>query len=238
MRENQAMTHPKLHYLQHVDAEDLAHIATWAERQGFEISATRLHRGETLPAIDAIDWLIVMGGPMNIYEESEHPWLVEEKRFIRTAIDANKVVAGMCLGAQLIADVLGAKITRNPHTEIGWFPIRRSQAANDLPLLEGLPETITAFHWHGDRFAIPQGAIPIYESDACAQQGFVYGDRVLALQCHLEETDESVEHLIANFEHEMVSGPYVQTVAEVRNGCTAIPAMHDALETMLDRLPK
>lgn len=225
-----------LHYLQHVDAEDLAHISVWAEQHAFDISATRLHRGESLPRVDAFDWLVVMGGPMNIYEETEHPWLSEEKRFIRQAIDANKTVVGVCLGAQLIADALGATIVRNKETEIGWFPIRRSHVADETPLMDDLPDTLAAFHWHGDRFDIPDGAVPLFESDACAQQGFLYGDRVLALQCHLEETEESIEHLLANFEHEMVPGPYVQTVDEVRDGVSAIPAMHDVLERMLDQL--
>lgn len=224
----------KLHYLQHVDAEDLAHIAVWADNKGFDITATRLHLGELLPPIDTLDWLIVMGGPMNIYEESEYPWLAEEKRFIRQAIDAEKTVIGICLGAQLIADVLGAKVVSNKHTEIGWFPVRLTEAAKSLPTFEGIPDSFMAFHWHGDRFDIPEGATHVLESDACPEQGFLYGDRVIALQCHLEETGESVEHLLQNFQDEMTPGPYVQSPSEVRQGSSAIPVMRAALERILD----
>ncbi len=226
----------RLHYLQHVDAEDLAHIGQWAQDRGFAIAATRLQYGETLPSLDSFDWLVVMGGPMNIYEETEHPWLAAEKSFIRDAIDANKIVIGVCLGAQLIADVLGAKITRNPETEIGWFPVRLTQDAKDLTMFADLPDAFIAFHWHGDRMDIPDGAIPILESDACANQGFLFGDRVLAFQCHLEETDESVGHLLDNFQHEMLPGSYVQSVDDVRAGCNAIPAMNELLDRMLGKL--
>jgi GMP synthase (glutamine-hydrolysing) len=226
-----------LHYLQHVDAEDLAHIGDWAKHRGLNITATRLHHGEQLPELDSLDWLVVMGGPMNIYEETEHPWLADEKEFIRKEIEAGKTVVGVCLGAQLIAHVLGAKITRNSHTEIGWFPVHQTKAAKALPMFKDLPETFTAFHWHGDRFDIPEGATRILESEACAEQSFLYTDRVLALQCHLEETEESVQHLLDNFEHEMTPGPYVQSVQNVKEGCASIPSMHEVLKNLLDRLP-
>lgn len=228
---------PRLHYLQHIDAEDLAHIGVWAKKRCFKISATRLHCGEPLPDLDTLDWLVIMGGPMNVYEETEYPWLIEEKRFVREAIDAGKTVIGICLGAQLIADALGAKVTRNAHTEIGWFPVRLTQAAKALPMFQGLPQSFTAFHWHSDRFDIPQGATPILESNACAEQAFVYGDRVLALQCHLEETPNSIEHLLENFQHEMTPGPFVQSVDAVRDGTTAIAEMHATLERILEKLP-
>lgn len=100
----------RIHYLQHVPFEDLANIEVWAGEKGHEVSVTRLYMDETLPALDRFDWLIVMGGPMNIYEEVEYPWLIKEKEFIRNAINAGKFVMGICLGAQLIADVLGEKL--------------------------------------------------------------------------------------------------------------------------------
>lgn len=227
----------RLHYLQHVEAEDLAYIETWAKERGFAVTATRLHLGETLPSIDTFDWLVVMGGPMNIYEEDQHPWLAPEKQFIRKAIDARKTIVGVCLGAQLIADVLGAKVTKNEHIEIGWFSARLTNAAEKLPMFNDIPESFTAFHWHGDRFDIPEGATHILESDACREQGFLYDNHVLALQCHLEETCKSIEHLLANFQHEMVPGEYVQSVAEVRGGVKAIRPMQQVLTHLLDALP-
>jgi len=137
----------KLHWLQHVPFEGLGIIEEWAETNSFEFSCTRLHADEQLPRIGSFDWLVVMGGPMGIYDHEEHPWLVAEKRFIKNAIDAGKTVLGICLGAQLIADVLGAKVYAGPQKEIGWFPIRRAEGAPEI-----IPEELTAFHWHGDTF--------------------------------------------------------------------------------------
>ncbi len=180
----------KLHWLQHVPFEGLGIIEEWAEANGFGITRTRLFAGEQLPEIGTFDWLVVMGGPMGIYDHVDHPWLVAEKQLIKNAIEAEKTVLGICLGAQLIADVLGAKVYAGPQKEIGWFPI---QGLNSF-----LPKTLTAFHWHGDTFEIPEGASRLASSEACKNQGFIYNDRIVALQFHLETTPESMEALIEN----------------------------------------
>ena len=99
----------RLHWLQHVPFEGLGCIEPWAAAKAFDISCTRLFADEPLPAIGTFDWLVIMGGPMGIYDLDEHPWLAAEKKFIKSSIDAGKTVLGICLGAQLIADVLGAK---------------------------------------------------------------------------------------------------------------------------------
>jgi len=188
----------KLHYLQHVPFEGLGIIEDWAKTQDAEISCTRLFAGEQLPDIGSFDWLVVMGGPMGIYDHKEHPWLIAEKEFIKAAIDTGKTVLGICLGAQLIADVLGAKVYPGSQKEIGWFPIQRSEGAPEL-----LPATLTAFHWHGDTFELPAGATRLASSEACKNQGFIYNDRVVALQFHLETTPESMEALIENCAEEL-----------------------------------
>ncbi len=180
----------KLHYLQHVPFEGLGIIENWAVSNGFEISCTRLFADEKLPDIGSFDWLVVMGGPMGIYDHEAHPWLMAEKQLIKNTIDAGKTVLGICLGAQLIADVLGAKVYPGPQKEIGWFPL---QGSNPL-----LPETLTAFHWHGDTFEIPKGATHLASSAACKNQGFIYNGRVVGLQFHLETTPQSMEALIEN----------------------------------------
>uniref|UniRef100_UPI0035623CEA type 1 glutamine amidotransferase n=1 Tax=Pontiella sp. TaxID=2837462 RepID=UPI0035623CEA len=108
-----------LHWLQHVPFEGLGTIEQWAADHGAEITCTRLYAGDALPDLNSFDRLVVMGGPMGIHDHGEHPWLVEEKRFIKQAIDANKTVVGICLGAQLMADALGAEVYPGPHKEIG-----------------------------------------------------------------------------------------------------------------------
>ena len=182
----------RAHVLEHARFEGPANLAVWLRARGAELSTTRLWAGEPVPGPEAFDWLLVMGGAMNADEEARYPWLADEKRAIERAIAARRHVLGICLGSQLIARVLGAKVTRNRYTEIGWFPIERTEAAQASAVGRALPARAEVFHWHGDTFELPQGAIQLARSAACEQQGFAYGDRVLALQFHPEMTEGAV----------------------------------------------
>lgn len=177
-----------VHWLQHAAHEELGCIAPWLARRGARVTHTRLYAGEPTPATADFDALIVMGGPMNIYEHAAHPWLVAEKTLIRAAIAAEKKLLGICLGSQLIADVLGGPVTRNAHTEIGWFDVTLNDQGRAHSAFADWPDHFEAFHWHGDTFAIPPGAINLMSSEGCAHQGFSWGERVLGLQFHLEVT--------------------------------------------------
>jgi GMP synthase (glutamine-hydrolysing) len=188
------------------------------------------------PPVDGFDMLVVMGGPMGVKDTADYPWLVAEKRLIEEAIAAGKAVTGICLGAQLIAEVLGAPVYRNAHREIGWFPVTLAPGADDDPLMRGFPATFDAFHWHGDTFAIPPGARLLAGNEACAHQIFAYGDRAVGLQCHLESTVESVEALIENCADEIVPGPFVQNAAVMREGVGRIGRMRELLDRLLDSL--
>jgi GMP synthase-like glutamine amidotransferase len=201
----------RLHYLQHVPFEDPANILVWAKGRGLSISGTRLFSGESLPRMDEFDWLVIMGGPMNIYEEDLYPWLAYEKEFIAGAIRERKVVWGICLGAQLIADLLGGKVYGNHHKEIGWHPVQLSLEARDSLLFGRLPDNFVAFHWHGDTFHKPIGATVLASSEACAIQAFEYDEgRVLGLQFHVESSLESIGNLIDNCGNELIEAQYVQ----------------------------
>ena len=178
----------RVHWLQHADFEDLGCIAPWLAARGIVPACTRLYAGEAPPAVQSFDWLIVMGGPMNIYEYDRYPWLKAEKALIRNAHAQGKKLLGICLGAQLIADVLGAPVTRNAHSEIGWFPLRLQAGAAASKFFSGFPEEFTAFHWHGDTFALPRGSASLMASEACAHQAYEVDDRVAAIQFHLEVT--------------------------------------------------
>ncbi|MBI5416352.1 type 1 glutamine amidotransferase [Candidatus Poribacteria bacterium] len=205
----------KLHYLQHVLFEDIANIREWAQNKNYLISKTLLYNNETLPDISDFDWLVVMGGPMNIYEENKYPWLIKEKKFIEKSITAGKIVIGICLGAQLIADVLGAKITKNKYKEIGWFPVTLSKGEKNISILNDIPDLFTAFHWHGDTFEIPKDAIKIAKSKACENQAFIYNNHVLGLQFHLESSVDSINKLIENCNDELIDGKYIQKSKEI-----------------------
>ncbi|HUP90715.1 MAG TPA: type 1 glutamine amidotransferase [Solimonas sp.] len=188
----------RVHWLQHAAHEDLGCIAPWLATRGDASSRTRLYAGEALPATDDFDALIVLGGPMNIYEHAAHPWLVPEKALIRAAIHASKRVLGICLGAQLVADVLGGPVTRNAHTEIGWFEVRLNPAAQASRCFAGFPPAFAAFHWHGDTFAMPPGCASLMASEACAHQAFEAADgRIAAIQFHLEVTAADARRWLA-----------------------------------------
>ena len=208
----------RIHYLQHVPFEGLGNIENWALAKGHQVSDTQLYNNDPLPEPEEFDWLIVMGGPMNIYEEDRFPWLAREKIFIKDTIDAGKIVLGVCLGAQLIASVLGAKIHKNQYPEIGWFDVRLTDAACKSRAFSRLPERFTAFHWHGDTFDLPPGATWIAESDACRNQAFEYGGRVIGLQFHLDTTLESIRRLVEYCGDELVPGEYVQSEEEMLAG--------------------
>ncbi|MDF7825635.1 type 1 glutamine amidotransferase [Pontiellaceae bacterium B12227] len=221
----------RLHWLQHVEFEGLGFIEDWAVEQGFAITCTRLYENDDFPELDDFDWLIVMGGPMGIFDYNDYPWLTEEKEFIELAIDEEKTVLGICLGAQLMADVLGAKVYPGPQKEIGWFPIHRSA---DAPAL--IPEELTVFHWHGDTFETPDNAVPLATSNPGINQGFVYNDRAVALQFHMETTPESMASLIENCGHELVDAPFVQSEEELKAGLPNIGTVNAAMKQLLDAL--
>lgn len=202
-------------YLQHVPYEGPGTIAAWAADNGIEFTGRHLYRGDAAPAPGDADALVIMGGPMSVHDEPEHPWLTAEKQRIGEWLDAGKPVLGICLGGQLIAHVLGAPVTGNFEREIGWFPIRLREAALPMPPANLLPAEMDVFHWHGETFGIPIDAIPLASSAACGNQGFIYGDRVLGLQFHLEMDSPTAEALIEHSKHTASDESYVQSPEEM-----------------------
>ncbi len=224
----------RIHALQHVAFEDMAAIKDWAREKGHETAATLLYENQPLPGLDDLDMLVVMGGPMNIYEYEKHPWLKAEKQFIAEAVRSGKPVLGICLGAQLMADALGGKVTRNEQKEIGWFPV---SILPDAPLpFSALPRTFTAFHWHGDMFSIPPDAVRAAESEACANQAFAWGERAVGLQFHLETTGESMNRLIDNCADELVDGEFIQSRKQMLARTDDLAKANQILWTLLGEL--
>jgi len=203
----------RAHYFQHVSFEGLGSIEAWLDKAGAEISSTRFFDDAVLPSIEDIDFLIVMGGPMSVNNEDSCPWLLEEKEFIKSAIGSGKPVLGICLGAQLIASSMGAEVFPNPAKEIGWSPVKAVESARASVF--GFPEEKEVFHWHGETFSLPQGAVRIAESNACRNQAFQLGRNVLGLQFHLETTPSTARALVDHCRHEIVQGEFIQSEPEI-----------------------
>ncbi|BAZ92931.1 GMP synthase [Thiohalobacter thiocyanaticus] len=205
----------RVHFLQHVPYEGLGSLQDWLQRGDHQVTATRLYAGDGLPRPDALDLLIVMGGPMGVYDEADHPWLIAEKRFLDAVLAGRARMLGICLGAQLLAERLGARVLTGGEKEIGWFPVQRSPAAADTALAAALPETFMAFHWHGDSFELPAGAVHLGRSEACPNQGFLHEGRILGLQYHLEMTPAGAQALIDCHRDQLGCGPFSQTETQL-----------------------
>jgi GMP synthase (glutamine-hydrolysing) len=226
----------RIHYLQHVPFEGLGCTESWAKTAAHRISATRFFVNDPLPNINDFDWLIVMGGPMNIYDDVKFPWLSAEKRLLGQAIEHNKTVLGICLGAQLLADALGAKIYPNRHKEIGWYNIRKVKSSEESGMASVFPDSIEAFHWHGDTFDIPDGADHFVQSAGCKNQGFTLGNRVLALQFHLEIVKSGAENLIIQCGNEIAKGRYCQTPYAMLAKSDRFEKINQLMFKILDRM--
>lgn len=224
----------KIHAFIHVPFEGQGCIGQWINDNNHSISYTHFYEAYQLPEIDNLDLLIVMGGPMGIYDEGQYPWLADEKAFIRQAIDMEKTVIGICLGSQLIAEVLGAKVYPNHQKEIGWFDVRLSETASNLQLFKGFEEQFPVFHWHGDTYDIPAGCTSLISSDTCINQAFLYHDNVLGLQFHLEVTPQSLQDMVDHGKEELVVNNTIQSAEAILGETRHIAENNQKMFQLLD----
>ncbi|WP_150305412.1 type 1 glutamine amidotransferase [Pseudomonas saliphila] len=219
----------RAHYLQHADFEGPGSIETWLQRMGYGITSTHLYSRDLLPKLGELDLLIIMGGPMSVHDEAAYPWLITEKQFIRDAIAAGIPVLGVCLGAQLIADVMGARVFPGAEREIGWYPVQGLQ--HGKPECFQLPDELNVLHWHGETFDLPAGATRLASNAVFENQAFQLGDRVIGLQFHLEATAALVDAFVqadtATLEQ---GGTYVQTAADI---CAVTPEQLQATQSVM-----
>ncbi len=222
--------------LQHVPFEGPAAIADWAASRGIEIAVAHLYRGDPLPSLSEFDILSVMGGPMSANDEGLYPWLGPEIALVHAAIGAGKTVFGVCLGGQIIAKALGARVYAAAQKEIGWFTVKRTEAAHAI--FEGLPAEFMAFHWHGETFDLPAGAERLAETAATPNQAFAVGGRVLGLQFHIEATPASVMGLVENAAGEIGGGPFEQSPKAIRSGIGNCASLEPFLSRVLSNLTR
>ncbi|HEX6764747.1 MAG TPA: gamma-glutamyl-gamma-aminobutyrate hydrolase family protein [Polyangiaceae bacterium] len=195
---------PVVRVLQHIGPEGPGLIADALTREGIDVAVTRADLGEPVPArLDDAVGLLVMGGPMGVYEVDEFPYLGDEQRLIEHALREQKPVLGICLGSQLLAATLGARVAPGPRKEIGWFEVTATDAAARDPLLARAPSKFVALHWHGDVFDLPSGAVSLARSELTVHQAFRYGERAHGLLFHLEAKTEQVEKMARLFADEL-----------------------------------
>jgi GMP synthase-like glutamine amidotransferase len=225
----------RIHYFQHEPFEDLGSMAAVFKERGYSLTATHWYKGDAGPgALNSFDALIIMGGAMSVHDESTLPWLIAEKKLIKQAITAGKTVLGICLGAQLIADVLGAEVRRNSHKEIGWHPLTINPNAATHAIASVLAKYPEVFHWHGETFAIPEGALHLASSAACANQAYVYQDRVIGLQFHLETTFESATALTEECPGDMDGTQYAQNAQQILASKEKFEKINQAMKEIID----
>ena len=228
----------RIHYLQHESFEGLGNMESYFRKRNHRLTSTHLYLNQKLPSIDEFDWLIIMGGPMSIHDEKNYPWLVKEKLFIRKTIDAGKKVLGICLGSQLIANVLGAKVERNSNVEIGWFPVELTKEAEQTAIGKILPQTQMVFHWHNETFQIPEWGIRLFKSEACPNQGYVIDNRIFAFQFHPEATVSFAKELIKNCVDELDGSRYVQSEKEILTDESKFSECAKFIERILQEIEK
>ena len=210
----------RVHILQHVPFEGIGGMGSWLDSRDAVLGYTRFYESAKLPDVRGLDLVIIMGGPMNVLDERAHPWLMAEKMFVREAIDRGVAVLGVCLGAQIIADVMNARIFPNEFKEVGRLPIEAIKGSEDKFVF---PERMMAFHWHGDTFDLPDGALHLARSEGCENQAFQLGKNVIGFQFYLETTMETTELMIENCPDDFANGRYVQSVDAMRKA-TAVNA--------------
>ena len=230
-----------IHFIIHEHFEAPGAYEVWGKSRGCRLSYTRVYQGDPLPEdLQSTDLLIIMGGPQSPATTLEEcPWFdaQAEMRLIGRAIEAGKMVIGVCLGSQLIGEALGAAFCHSPEKEIGKFPVRLTEAGKANPLFEDFGHELNVGHWHNDMPGLtPQAKVLAY-SEGCPRQIVQYGERVYGFQCHMELTPEVVELLIEHSQNDLSRAAefrFVETAEKLRSH--DYREMNQMLFSFLDKL--
>ncbi len=221
------------------DPEDFSgtNISLWAADRGYRVNQIYVCNNEELPPADSFDWLMVMGGSQQAWDERATPWLQEEKAFLSDTLAAGKIILGICFGAQLLAEALGGKLFPNPQKEIGWHEVSLNREGQESFLFQDIPSDFVTFHWHSDHFSLPRNCTRLACSKATENQAFVDKDRPLVgLQFHPEYTRDMVTYYAREHSQDWTSDDYVSPKDEVLTRTEEIPDTYWLMETLLNNI--
>jgi GMP synthase (glutamine-hydrolysing) len=207
--------------IKHIDIEGPGLIEYCLKQEKIPYQIVNLEAGPRLPKINDLSHIVILGGPMNVYEEDRYPFLRDEDLFIKEAIQRGKKILGICLGAQLMAKALGAKVFKAPMKEVGWYNVSLTRVASHDPLFSNLPKTFSVFQWHEDTFEVPKAGKLIATSTSVIHQAFRYGENVYGLQFHLEVTEGMIQEWMETYEEECSNSEHspfskTETMSQVR----------------------
>jgi GMP synthase (glutamine-hydrolysing) len=190
--------------IKHIEIEGPGLIEYCLNQKSVSYQVLSLDSGVRLPKPEDFTHIVLLGGPMNVYEEDRYPFLKDEDLFIKEAIQRGKSILGICLGAQLMAKALGAKVFKAPGKEVGWYDVSLTRIGSRDPLFSDLPKTFPVFQWHEDTFEIPKAGRLIATSSPISHQAFRYGENAYGLQFHLEVTEEMITEWVETYGEENI----------------------------------
>ena len=225
----------KIHYFQHDKNEGLGEMESRFSQKGYSLQRTPFFSDSwSLPLLNEVDFLVVLGGPMGVYEKERFPWLNDEIDFVKACLRAGKPVLGVCLGAQILAAALGARVYPQGFKEIGWFPVQFAPGAPAW-LSRGKLD-VEVFHWHGDTFDLPAGATRLAFSRATPNQAFLWGESALGLQFHLETGAHDVEVFVQQGQADLINSDFCQSKEQILGQLSKTAEAENHLESVLEYL--
>ena len=225
----------KILAIQHTPCEGLGIIADCPEAEGLSAEVVQVYKGEPVPrTVGEATGLIILGGPMGVYEEKRYPFLRQELHLIDQALKEQKPVLGICLGSQLLATALGARVRRGKQREIGWHPVTLTEPASHDQLWKGIKPSFVAYHWHGDIFDLPRSATLLAWSALTACQGFRYRCSAYGFLFHLEVTEKIIQDMVTMFA-EQLEEEMIEVKEIVAKAATYLPHLKKVGETVFGR---
>lgn len=219
---------------QHVPFEGPGMVQPLLSELGLGCNTSHLYAGELPQLADGDDALVVLGGPMSVSDADQIGWLAAEKQLVADALSRGFPVLGICLGAQIMAEAMGARVSPMGYREIGWHPVVREPEVADTWLGDVLEPEFMALHWHGEQFELPAGALPLGFTEACQCQGFLAMPQQVGLQFHLEFDQNSVKRLVRNCSHELDGGQWVQSAEQMQQNRQAFATCRQRMKKLVE----